>query len=81
MAVAEMFHLGGWELVVILAMVILLVVGRNLGDLARGLGAGWEEFNKVWRQNARGYEYQTLLAAILVFGFVCFVLVLEMLVR
>jgi hypothetical protein len=33
------------------------------------------------RENGRGYEYQTMLAAILVFGFVCFVLVLEMLVR
>jgi hypothetical protein len=30
MAIAEMFHLGGWELVVILAVVIMLLSGRTL---------------------------------------------------
>jgi Sec-independent protein translocase protein TatA len=90
------FHLGGWEIIVILAVAIMLLFGKNLGDLARGLGAGREEFNKVWREvlsdvaarlrgerpeNRQGHEHPLLMAVTLFLGFVCFVLVLEMLVR
>ena len=33
--------LGGWEMVLILAVVLLLFGARKLPDLAKGLGQGW----------------------------------------
>lgn len=41
--------LGGWELVLILAVVLLLFGARKLPDLARGLGQGIREFKKASR--------------------------------
>ena len=42
-----MFGLGGWELILILAVVLLLFGARKLPDLARGLGQGIKEFKKA----------------------------------
>ena len=39
--------LGGWEMVLILAVVLLLFGARKLPDLAKGLGQGIKEFKKA----------------------------------
>ena len=41
--------LGGWELVLILAVVLLLFGARKLPELAKGLGQGIREFKKASR--------------------------------
>jgi len=41
--------LGGWEIVLILAVVLLLFGARKLPELARGLGQGIREFKKASR--------------------------------
>ena len=38
--------LNGWEIVLILAVVLLLFGARKLPELARGLGQGVREFKK-----------------------------------
>ena len=42
--------IGGWEVVVILAVVLLLFGARKLPELARGLGQGIREFKKATRE-------------------------------
>lgn len=44
-----MFGLGIWELVLILA-IILVLFGRKLPDLGEGLGRGIRNFRKAMRQ-------------------------------
>jgi sec-independent protein translocase protein TatA len=39
--------LGGWEIVLILAVVLLLFGARKLPELAKGLGQGIREFKKA----------------------------------
>ena len=39
--------LGGWEIVLILAVVLLLFGAKKLPDLAKGLGQGIKEFKKA----------------------------------
>ena len=39
--------MGGWELVLVLAVVILLFGARKLPELAKGLGQGIKEFKKA----------------------------------
>lgn len=41
--------LGGWEIVLILAVVLLLFGARRLPELAKGLGQGIREFKKASR--------------------------------
>lgn len=41
--------LGGWEIVLILAVVILLFGAKKLPELARGLGQGIREFKRSSR--------------------------------
>jgi sec-independent protein translocase protein TatA len=41
--------LGGWELVLILAIVLLLFGAKKLPELAKGLGQGIREFTKSSR--------------------------------
>lgn len=43
--------LGGWELILILAVVLLLFGGSKLPGLARGLGQSVKEFKKASRGN------------------------------
>lgn len=38
---------GGWEVVVILAVILLLFGGKKLPELAQGLGKGIKEFKKA----------------------------------
>ena len=44
--------LGGWEIVLILAVVLLLFGARKLPELAKGLGTGIKEFKKASREVA-----------------------------
>jgi len=39
--------MGGWELVLILAVVLILFGARKLPELAKGLGQGIKEFKKA----------------------------------
>jgi sec-independent protein translocase protein TatA len=41
---------GGWEVVLILAVVLLLFGSKKLPELARGLGQGIREFKKATRE-------------------------------
>jgi sec-independent protein translocase protein TatA len=42
--------LGGWEIVLILAVVLILFGAKKLPDLAKGLGQGIKEFKKATRE-------------------------------
>ena len=42
-----LFNLGGGEIILILAIVILLFGARKLPELAKGLGQGIKEFKKA----------------------------------
>jgi sec-independent protein translocase protein TatA len=42
-----MFGLGGYEVIVVLFVVILLFGGRKIPELMRGLGKGIREFNNA----------------------------------
>lgn len=42
--------LNGWEIVLIVAVVLLLFGARKLPDLARGMGQGIKEFRKATKE-------------------------------
>lgn len=42
--------IGGWEMVLILAVVLILFGAKKLPELARGLGTGIKEFKKATRE-------------------------------
>jgi sec-independent protein translocase protein TatA len=42
--------LGGWEIVLILAVVLILFGAKRLPELAKGLGTGIREFKKATRE-------------------------------
>ena len=44
------FGLGGWEVILLLAVVLLLFGAKKLPDLAKGLGTGIKEFKKATRE-------------------------------
>ena len=39
-------QIGGWELIIVLVVILLLFGARKLPDLARSLGASAKEFRK-----------------------------------
>jgi sec-independent protein translocase protein TatA len=41
---------GGWEIVLILAVVLILFGAKKLPELAKGLGSGIKEFKKATRE-------------------------------
>ena len=45
-----LFGLGGWEIVLILAVVLILLGARRLPGLGRGLRVGIFEFRKATRE-------------------------------
>lgn len=49
MVMHTMAMLNGWEIVLILAVVLVLFGARKLPELARGLGQGIKEFKKATR--------------------------------
>ena len=44
------FNLGGGEIVVILALILILFGAKKIPDLAKGLGQGIKEFKKATRE-------------------------------
>lgn len=48
--------IGGWELLAIVAIVILLFGGRKIPELMRGLGKGVSEFKKGVREGEKETE-------------------------
>ncbi len=42
--------LGGWEMILILAVVLILFGAKKLPELAKGLGTGIKEFKKATQQ-------------------------------
>ncbi len=44
------FGLGGWEVILILAVVLILFGAKKLPELAKGLGSGIKEFKKASRE-------------------------------
>jgi sec-independent protein translocase protein TatA len=49
-AMLAMFGFGGWEVVLILAVFLLLFGAKRLPDLAKGLGTSIKEFKKATRE-------------------------------
>ena len=47
------FGVGGWEVILILAVVIVLFGARKLPELAKGLGQGIREFKKAARDETK----------------------------
>ncbi len=45
-----LFNLGGSEIILILALVLILFGARKLPELAKGLGQGIKEFKKATRE-------------------------------
>ena len=45
-----LFNLGGGEIILILAIVLILFGARKLPELAKGLGQGIKEFKKATRE-------------------------------
>ncbi len=45
-----LFNLGGGEIILILALVLILFGAKKLPELARGLGQGIREFKKATRE-------------------------------
>jgi sec-independent protein translocase protein TatA len=45
-----LFNLGGGEIILILALVLILFGARKLPELAKGLGQGIKEFKKAARE-------------------------------
>jgi sec-independent protein translocase protein TatA len=42
--------LGGWEIILIFAVILLLFGAKKLPELAKGLGSGIKEFKKATRE-------------------------------
>jgi sec-independent protein translocase protein TatA len=49
-AMLAIFNLGGGEIILILALVLILFGARKLPELAKGLGQGIKEFKKATRE-------------------------------
>jgi sec-independent protein translocase protein TatA len=49
-AMLAVFGIGGWEVILILAVVLILFGAKKLPDLAKGLGTGIKEFKKATRE-------------------------------
>ena len=49
-AFLALFNLGGGEIILILALILILFGARKLPELAKGLGQGIKEFKKATRE-------------------------------
>ena len=49
-----MFNLGGGEIILILAIILILFGAKKLPELAKGLGQGIKEFKKATRNASEG---------------------------
>src|SRR6267142_2061769 len=48
--IVALFNLGGGEIILILALILILFGARKLPELAKGLGQGIKEFKKATRE-------------------------------
>ncbi len=48
------FNFGGWEIILILAVVLILFGAKKLPELAKGLGQGIKEFKKATDNASEG---------------------------
>jgi sec-independent protein translocase protein TatA len=51
------FNLGGGEIILILAIVLILFGAKKLPELAKGLGQGIKEFKKATDNASEGMRY------------------------
>ena len=51
-----LFNLGGGEIVLVLALVLILFGARKLPELAKGLGQGIKEFKKATRETVKSVD-------------------------
>ena len=51
-----LFNLGGGEIILILALILILFGARKLPELAKGLGQGIKEFKKAARDTVSQIE-------------------------
>jgi sec-independent protein translocase protein TatA len=51
-----LFNLGGGEIVLILALVLILFGARKLPELAKGLGQGIKEFKKATQDTIKSID-------------------------
>ena len=49
-AMLAVFGLGGWEVILIVAVILILFGAKKLPELAKGLGTGIKEFKKATRE-------------------------------
>jgi len=56
MTMLGLFNLGGGEIVLILALVLILFGAKKLPELAKGLGQGIKEFKKSARETVNEIE-------------------------
>jgi sec-independent protein translocase protein TatA len=49
-SILAVFGFGGWEVILILAVVLVLFGAKKLPELAKGLGTGIKEFKKATRE-------------------------------
>jgi sec-independent protein translocase protein TatA len=49
-AMLAVMGIGGWEVILILAVVLILFGAKKLPELAKGLGSGIKEFKKATRE-------------------------------
>ena len=84
--------IGGWEIILILTVILILLGARNLPELGRGLGEGIKEFRKATRKvseqmmhalkgadprETKDLSQPFLMALTLILGIVCLILVLH----
>lgn len=48
--------IGGWELIVLLAIVLVIFGGRKIPELMKGLGQGIGEFKKGMREGEQSFN-------------------------
>jgi sec-independent protein translocase protein TatA len=53
-----LFNLGGGEIILILAVILILLGAKRLPDLTRGLGRGFYEFRKACKYVQEGLDEQ-----------------------
>ena len=51
-----LFNLGGGEIVLVLALVLILFGARKLPELAKGLGQGIKEFKKATQETVKSID-------------------------
>ena len=88
MCFAALFNLGGGEIILILAIILILLGAKKLPEIAEGFWLGMKEFRKATRavtealaehlhgkRSNEGPSHPILMALTLILGTACLVLV------